>query len=273
MNCVEIRVDWIEAVVLALMQGLTEFLPVSSSAHLILLPRFLGWADQGLAFDVAVHLGTLTAVLVYFRPELSVIVRAWLGSLRGDRTDENNARLGWSLLFATIPAGLAGLLFYEFIESTLRLPLVIALATGIFGVLLGLADRRGGVGRSEYTVTLGIAMVIGLAQAIALIPGTSRSGITITAGLALGLSRQAAARFSFLMAIPVIALAAMLELWQLLQQRAPVQWSIMALAVLVAGLSAYACIGVFLRALERVSMWPFAIYRVLMAGVILVAFT
>ena len=264
--------DWIEAVVLALVQGLTEFLPISSSAHLILVPRFLGWADQGLAFDVAVHLGTLAAVLIYFRLEISVIVRAWLGSLRGDRADENNARLCWALLLATVPAGLSGLLFHEFVENTLRLPLVIALATGIFGVLLGLADRRGGAGRSEYSVTFGIAIAIGLAQAIALIPGTSRSGITITAGLALGLSRQAAARFSFLMAIPVIALAAMFELRQLLQQPAPVRWSIMALAVLVAGLSAYACIAMFLRALERVSMWPFAIYRALLAGVILVAF-
>ena len=264
--------DWIEAVVLALVQGLTEFLPISSSAHLILVPRFLGWADQGLAFDVAVHLGTLAAVLIYFRLEISVIVRAWLGSLRGDRADENNARLCWALLLATVPAGLSGLLFHEFVENTLRLPLVIALATGIFGVLLGLADRRGGAGRSEYSVTFGIAIAIGLAQAIALIPGTSRSGITITAGLALGLSRQAAARFSFLMAIPVIALAAMFELRQLLQQPAPVRWGIMALAVLVAGLSAYACIAMFLRALERVSMCPFAIYRALLAGVILVAF-
>lgn len=264
--------DWIEAVVLALVQGLTEFLPISSSAHLILVPRFLGWADQGLAFDVAVHLGTLTAVLIYFRLEISVIVRAWLRSLRGDRTDENNARLCWVLLLSSVPAGLAGLLFHEFIENTLRLPLVIALATGIFGVLLGVVDRHGGAGRSEYTVTLGIAIAIGLAQAIALIPGTSRSGITITAGLALGLSRQAAARFSFLMAIPVIALAAIFELGQLLLQPAPVWWSITALAMLVAGLSAYACIAMFLRALARVSMWPFAIYRVLLAGVILVAF-
>ena len=129
------------------------------------------------------------------------------------------------------------------------------------------------MGRNEYTVTFGIAILIGLAQVLALIPGTSRSGITITAGLALGLSRQAAARFSFLLAVPVIALAAMLELGQLLQQAAPVQWGTMALAMLVAGLSAYVCIGWFLRALERVSMWPFAIYRVVLAGVIIVAFT
>jgi undecaprenyl-diphosphatase len=300
---VEARVDWIEAVVLALVQGLTEFLPISSSAHLILVPRFLGWADQGLAFDVAVHLGTLAAVLIYFRAELGAIFRAWLGSLFRRRTNEDDARLGWSLLLATVPIGLGGLLFHDSVESTLRSPLVIALllatvpiglggllfhdsvestlrsplvialATGIFGVLLGLVDRRGGVGRNEYTVTFGIAILIGLAQVLALIPGTSRSGITITAGLALGLSRQAAARFSFLLAVPVIALAAMLELGQLLQQAAPVQWGTMALAMLVAGLSAYACIGWFLRALERVSMWPFAIYRVLLAGVIFVAFT
>ena len=140
---VEACVDWIEAVVLALVQGLTEFLPISSSAHLILAPRFLGWADQGLAFDVAVHLGTLAAVLIYFRAELGAIFRAWLGSLLRRRTNEDDARLGWSLLLATVPIGLGGLLFHDSVESTLRSPLVIALATGIFGVLLGLVDRRG----------------------------------------------------------------------------------------------------------------------------------
>jgi undecaprenyl-diphosphatase len=269
----EARVDWIEAVVLALVQGLTEFLPISSSAHLILAPRFFGWADQGLAFDVAVHLGTLAAVLIYFRAELSAIFRAWLGSLLRRRTNEDDARLGWSLLLATVPIGLAGLLFHDFVENTLRSPLIIAGATGIFGVLLGLADRRGGTGRNEFTVTFGIAILIGLAQALALIPGTSRAGITITAGLALGLSREAAARFSFLLAVPVIALAAMLEFGQLLQQPAPVPWGILALAAFVAGLSAYACIAWFLRLLKRVSMWPFAIYRVLLAGVLLVVFT
>ena len=268
----EARVDWIEAVVLALVQGLTEFLPISSSAHLILVPRFLGWADQGLAFDVAVHLGTLAAVLIYFRAELSAIFRAWLDSLLGRRSNEDDARLGWSVLLATVPIGLAGLLFHDFVENVLREPLVIALATGVFGLLLGLADRRGGAGRNEYTVTFGIAVLIGLAQAVALIPGTSRAGITITAGLALGLSREAAARFSFLLAVPAIAFAAMLELWQLLQQPAPVQWGILALAVLVAGCSAYACIAWFLHLLDRVSMWPFAISRVVMAGVLFVAF-
>ena len=265
--------DWIEAVVLALVQGLTEFLPISSSAHLILAPRFFGWADQGLAFDVAVHLGTLAAVLIYFRAELSAIFRAWLGSLFGRHTNEDDARLGWSVLLATVPIALSGLLFHDFVENSLRSPLIIALATGIFGLLLGLSDRHGGTGRNEYTVTFGIAILIGLAQVLALIPGTSRAGITITAGLALGLSREAAARFSFLLAVPAIALAAMLELWQLLQQPAPVQWGTLALAVLVAGLSAYACIGWFLRLLQRVSMWPFAVYRMLLAGVIFLAFT
>ena len=139
--------DWIEAVVLALVQGLTEFLPISSSAHLILAPRFFGWADQGLAFDVAVHLGTLAAVLIYFRAELNAIFRAWLGSLSGRRSNEDDARLGWSLLLATVPIGLAGLLFHDFVENSLRSPLIIALATGIFGLLLGLSDRHRPRGR------------------------------------------------------------------------------------------------------------------------------
>ncbi|MBT8444028.1 MAG: undecaprenyl-diphosphatase, partial [Gammaproteobacteria bacterium] len=181
--------DLIEATMLALVQGLTEFLPISSSAHLILVPQLFGWTDQGLAFDVAVHFGTLAAVLWFFHDEVRAIVVAWCLSLVGREHDAADARLGWAILIATIPVVLAGFLFEDFIETTLRSPLVIASTTAIFGVLLWVADLHKKEIADEHQIGLGIALLIGLAQAIALIPGTSRSGITITAGLALGLSR------------------------------------------------------------------------------------
>jgi len=269
-------VDWIETVVLALVQGLTEFLPISSSAHLILVPQFLDWADQGLAFDVAVHFGTLSAVLWYFRQEVIDILRAWFASLVGKADQfENgvaNAHLGWGVLIATVPVGLCGLIFHDFISTNLRSPLVIATTTALFGVLLWMADRKGGSGSSEYQMSWRTIVLIGCAQALALIPGTSRSGITITAGMALGLSRQAAARFSFLMSIPVITLAAGLETLKLIEAAEPVDWSALSLGVLVSAISAYLCIKVFLNALDKLSMLPFMIYRLILAGILLVVF-
>jgi undecaprenyl-diphosphatase len=265
-------VSYLEAILLALVQGLTEFLPISSSAHLILVPAFLGWDDQGLAFDVAVHLGSLIAVCTYFRDEIIAVCRSWLKSVTRREKPDAEAMFGWYIGLATIPAGLVGLFFNDYIETNLRSPMVIAATTAIFGVALWLADRHGGRGKDEHSLTLFTAVLIGCAQAVALIPGTSRSGITITAGLALGLSRQAAARFSFLMAIPIIALASMLEIKKLVEQAEPVQWDVIVLGTFVSGVAAYLCIRVFLRLLERISMLPFAIYRVLLAVVIAVVF-
>ena len=264
--------SYLEAIVLALVQGLTEFLPISSSAHLILVPAFLGWEDQGLAFDVAVHLGSLIAVCIYFRAEITAICRAWLKSVVRREAPNAEALFGWYIVVATVPAGLVGLFMHEYIEANLRSPMVIAVSTGAFGIVLWLADRRGGVGRDEHTLSLSAVILIGCAQALALIPGISRSGITITAGLALGLSRQAAARFSFLMAIPVIALASLLEIKKLIELTEPVQWDVIALGILISGISAYLCIRFFLRLLDRISMLPFAIYRVVLALLIAVVF-
>ncbi len=268
--------DWIESVLLALVQGLTEFLPISSSAHLILVPQFLGWEDQGLAFDVAVHFGTLSAVLWYFRHEVVEILQAWFASLVGKadqfENGEANAHLGWAVLIATIPVGLFGLVFHDFISENLRNPLVIAATTAIFGVLLWVVDRKGGVGSSEYGMSWRTIVLIGLAQALALVPGTSRSGITITAGLALGLSRKASARFSFLMSIPVIALAAGLETKNLVESAVPVDWDVLFIGVAVSAISAYFCIKVFLIALDKLSMLPFMIYRLVLAAILLAAF-
>ena len=194
--------DAIQVILLALIQGLTEFLPISSSAHLILPAQLLGWVDQGLAFDVAVHVGSLLAVVIYFRRDIGNIVLAWLKALNGPATEDS--RLGWFIIWATVPAGLVGLLFNDLIEAHLRSVAVIAATTLIFGLLLGVADKRSSKRQSLSDITLKQALWIGCAQALALIPGTSRSGVTMTAALFLGLTRQAAARFSFLLSIPII---------------------------------------------------------------------
>jgi undecaprenyl-diphosphatase len=264
-------VSYFEAVVLAVVQGLTEFLPISSSAHLILVPQFLGWTDQGLAFDVAVHLGSLLAVCLYFRDEILAVARAWLGSVVRRTPPDAEARFGWFILVATLPVGLAGLVLHDLVDAYLRDPLVIAATTAVFGVLLWLADRHRGQ-RDEHELTLGMALLIGCAQAVALIPGTSRSGITITAGLALGLSREAAARFSFLLAIPVITLAALLEIRNLLEAAAPVAWDVIVLGTACSAVAAYLCIRLFLQLIARISMLPFMVYRLLLAGVIVAVF-
>ncbi|APZ42373.1 undecaprenyl-diphosphate phosphatase [Acidihalobacter ferrooxydans] len=258
-------------ITLAVLQGLTEFLPVSSSAHLILVPRLLGWPDQGLAFDVAVHLGTLTAVVLYFRTELARMSVEWLASVRGRGTGPEG-RLAWYVLLGTIPVGLAGLLLKDWVETALRSPLVIAWATIGFGVLLGLADWQGRRVRSEHSLGVFGVLFIGVAQALALIPGTSRSGATMTAALALGLTREAAARFSFLLSIPVIVLAGALEIKGLIASPDPVHWPTLIGGAVVSAISAFVCIHFFLKWIARLSMWPFVIYRFALGGVLLILF-
>jgi undecaprenyl-diphosphatase len=255
-------------ILLALLQGLTEFLPISSSAHLILLPKLLGWEDQGLIFDVAVHVGTLGAVVIYFRSELLRMSRDWLQSL-ATRRNTAESRLAWGVLIGTIPVGLCGLLFKDGIEMYLRSPQVIAIATIGFGLLLWWADVFGKRHRDEYSLRLTDILLIGVAQAVALIPGTSRSGITMTAGLILGLSRQAAARFSFLLSIPVITLAGLLAIKDLLEQDHLIDGGALLTGALISGITAYFCIHFFLKLLERVGMLPFVIYRLALGTVLL----
>ena len=260
--------DLLQILALALLQGLTEFLPISSSAHLILLPILLGWEDQGLVFDVAVHLGTLAAVVVYFRSELIAITRGWGTSLfGGGKTAES--RLGWAVLIGTIPAGLAGLLLGGKVEFYLRSPMVIAWATIGFGALLWWSDARGRRNRDEYSLTWKDILVIGGAQALALIPGTSRSGITMTAGLALGLDRRSTARFSFLLSIPVILLAGGLKVVELIGDGHAVDWTALILGALISAISAYLCIDFFLKLINRIGMFPFVIYRFLLGMVLI----
>lgn len=259
--------DNFQAFILALLQGLTEFLPISSSAHLILVPRLVGWPDQGLAFDIAVHFGTLMAVVFYFREELRGMASSWLKSL-GSRNPDEEARLAWAVLLGTIPLGLGGLLFHDFIETQLRSPLVIATTTIIFGLALWYADKRGARTRCEYRMNAGIVTFIAFAQALALVPGTSRSGITITAALLAGLDRKSAARFSFLLSVPAILMAAGYESTKLVGLQGPVDWQPILLGVIVSAISAYACIHVFLKLLDRIGMLPFVIYRLIL-GVVL----
>lgn len=263
--------DYLHATILALVQGLTEFLPVSSSAHLILLPRLLGWTDQGLAFDVAVHIGTLTAVIAYFRHDVMTLLSAWIRSCARLQLN-TDARLAWLVVLGTVPVAVAGLLLHDFIENTLRTPLVIAAATIGFGVLLGLSDMRGRKVRGEASLGITDVLWIGLAQALALIPGTSRSGITMTAALALGLTRSAAARFSFLLSVPVILMAGGYESLQLLQQAEPVAWGAILLGTVVSGVSAYLSIHFFMQLIEKVGMLPFVVYRLLLGVLLLLLF-
>ncbi len=259
--------DPLQAVVLALIQGLTEFLPISSSAHLALFPRLAGVADQGLAFDVAVHVGTLAAVCWYFRGELRDLLRP----AAGDPLTPARRRLAGCVVLGTVPVAVAGLLMHDEVATLLRSVNVIAWASIGFGLLLWAADRYGPRRRDEYSVGWRDALLVGLAQALALIPGTSRSGVTMTAALALGLDARAAARFSFLLSIPVIALAGGYETLKLVRDPVPVDWAAMLLGVSVAAASAYACIRVFLALLERIGFLPFVIYRVVL-GVALLAF-
>lgn len=257
----------LQIVVLAIVQGLTEFLPVSSSGHLVLVPSLVGWTDQGLHFDVAVHLGSLAAVCVYFRHDIAALLRGGLQVARGEVAGKE-PRLAIAIALATVPAGLAGLLAADWIEANLRSATVVAFQLAVFGILMAAADRFAPRTRHVDDATLRDALLIGLAQAIALVPGTSRSGITITVGRALGFSRQDAARFSFLLSAPIIFLAGGFKSVALLLAEEPVPWFALSLGILVSAIVAYLTIEFFMRFVSRIGLLPFAIYRVLLAGVI-----
>jgi undecaprenyl-diphosphatase len=256
--------DGLQALFLALIQGLTEFLPVSSSAHLILPSQLLGWPDQGLAFDVAVHAGTLVAVMIYYRESLTSLLMGVLGS--GDNVSLRRREVS-ALLIATLPAVVIGIVFSDAIDQYLRGIGVIATTTVLFGLLLGISYSYRAAGADEQPISrLDHALLIGLAQAFALIPGTSRSGVTITASLFLGYNLATAARFSFLMSIPVIGGALLLMLikeFELFLSSANLTLTVS--AMVVAAVSAYATIAFFVGLVTRVGMMPFVIYRVLLA--------
>lgn len=258
----------LQAIWLAAVQGFTEFLPISSSAHLILLPRLLGWPDQGLAFDVAVHVGSLMAVLLYFRHDLVPMIHDWALTLFG-RPNTEYSKLAWSVIIGTIPLGIGGVLMKVAVGGDLRSPLVIAATTIIFGLLLGWADHVGKRERDEHTLSWKDALLIGGSQVLALIPGTSRSGITITTALLLGLSRTAAARFSFLLSIPAIVLPGILLGADLAESSDPIHWRSFIIGVVCSAVFAYVCIQLFLSLIQRMGMMVFVVYRILL-GVFLI---
>ncbi|NPA72112.1 MAG: undecaprenyl-diphosphate phosphatase [Gammaproteobacteria bacterium] len=262
---------WLQILTLSLVQGLTEFLPVSSSAHLILVPNLLGWPDQGLAFDVAVHIGTLTAVVAYFRQDIWLMMRDWTSSIV-TRQPTSNSRLAWWIIFATIPAVAFGLFLNNGLEDALRNPLIIAATTIGFGALLWWSDVKGKQIRDEYSLSFRDIMIIGFAQAIALIPGTSRSGITITAALMIGLTREAAARFSFLLSIPIILGAGLLKTKDLIESSHPIQWDAMIGGIVLSAVSAYIIISVFLKWISNIGMAPFAWYRFALGALLIYLF-
>ena len=258
----------LQIVVLAIVQGLTEFLPISSSGHLVLVPYLVEWTDQGLAFDVAVHFGSLIAVCLFFREDILGLLRGGVRILGGDLKSPQSY-MALAIALGTIPAAAAGLLFASWIENNLRDPSIIVYTLAGYGILMALADRFAKREKSMTDIRIRDALVIGVAQALALVPGTSRSGVTITAGRLLGFERQDAARFSFLLSAPVILLATVYKGAELILGDTVVAWGQLALGVVVSAIVAYLSIEFFMRVVSRIGLAPFAIYRLALAGLIL----
>ena len=263
----------LEAIVLGIVQGLTEFLPISSTGHLRIVPAFLGWEDPGAAFTAVTQLGTMAAVLLYFREDLKRIAHSWLRSLRDPaQRSELNARLGWYIVLGTIPIGIFGLLFKDQIENGARDLYVIGTALIVLGFALLAAEKVGTREREIEQINARDGFTIGFAQALALIPGVSRSGATITAGLFRGFDRPAAARFSFLLSIPAVVLSGLLELGSILsgEEGQHVGLFQLALATALAFIVGYASIAFLLRYLEHHSTIVFVIYRVALGSLVLI---
>ncbi len=265
-------IEWFHGAVLGLIQGLTEFLPISSSAHLRVFPALLGWKDPGAAFTAVTQLGTETAVLIYFRRDIASIIKTWTLSLfRPALRSHQDARMGWFVIMGTLPIGILGKLFQDTIEHDLRDLRIIGTTLIVFGVVLAVADRTRAVRHAKpiSDLTLPHAATYGMAQALALIPGVSRSGGTISAGLLLGYSREAAARYSFLLAIPAVLASGLLELFKIGEGPAPA-WGPTVLATLIAFVVGYAAIAWFLKYISNNSFMPFVIYRIAL-GVLIIA--
>ncbi|HEX2662396.1 MAG TPA: undecaprenyl-diphosphatase UppP [Candidatus Acidoferrum sp.] len=267
-----------QAIILALVQALTEFLPVSSTAHLILFPWFAGWQDPGLAFDVALHAGTLLALVLYFFKDWLTLLLCGFG-LNFPATAKpedivHNRKMFWYLVIGTIPAGAAGLLFHHEIEDKLRQPKIIAVSLVLIALLMWWADSKKDLSRKEGEANLGDALTIGTAQALALWPGVSRSGITITAGLFRRLTRAAATRFSFILSVPAVAGAVVMELPKLIKMHKAggldLPFSTLAISVLVSGIAGYFVIAFFLRYLQTRTLKVFVVYRLVFGIMILV---
>lgn len=275
-----VALEWWKAVILGAVQGVAELLPISSSAHLVLVPWFFGWPNPGLTFDVALHIGTLAAVLIYFWGDLWGMLTALIrGLARGRPLAEPNARLGLMVVAASIPGAVIGVVLNDRIDASFHAAsanrsaiAIIAVALMAMGVLLALAERAARHVRDLKEVTFRDALIVGAAQAFALIPGVSRSGSTITTGLFLGLRRETAARFSFLLSVPITAGAALKQMYDLFREggltaaeRLP-----FLIGILTAGIVGYACIAWLLRYLQRATTIIFTVYRVVLGLIVLV---
>ncbi|MHA7180157.1 undecaprenyl-diphosphate phosphatase [Arthrobacter sp. MDB2-24] len=258
--------NWIEAVILGFVQGLTEFLPISSSAHLRIVGELLPNAqDPGAAFTAITQLGTETAVVVFFWRDIVRIVRAWFGALRGTvPRNDPDARMGWLVILGSVPIVLLGLLFQDQIESTFRSLWIVATMLIVFGLVLAVADHVGRQERELSSLTYPHGILYGLAQALALIPGVSRSGGTITAGLLMGYTREAAARYSFLLAIPAVFGSGVFQLAKSYDETGPYALPETALATLVAFVVGFAIIGWFLKYVTTRGYGLFVWYRILL---------
>jgi undecaprenyl-diphosphatase len=263
---------WFEAVVLGLVQGLTEFLPVSSSAHLRIVGTAFGWDDPGAAFTAITQIGTEAAVVLYFRRDIARIIGAWVLSLVGRRKNDPDARMGWLIIIGSIPIIVLGLLLQDRIETQFRDLRIVAIALVAFSLVLFAADRVGRKKLELADLTVRDGVLYGLAQAVALIPGVSRSGGTITMGLFLGYTRAAAARYSFLLAIPAVLGSGFYEAYGALKgdgQGPPIDWPATIVATVIAFFVGLSVIAWLLRYLNRGSFTPFVVYRVLLGLLVL----
>jgi undecaprenyl-diphosphatase len=263
---------WFEAVVLGVVQGLTEFLPISSSAHLRIVGEAFGWDDPGAAFTAITQIGTEIAVLLYFRRDIGRIIAAWVASLAGKRKGDPDARMGWLIIVGSVPIVVLGLLFQDRIETTLRDLRIVAIALVAFSLILFWADRVGAKRRELDQLTVGHGIAFGLAQAMALIPGVSRSGGTITMGLFLGYTRAAAARYSFLLAVPAVLGSGFFQAYEALTGDVAgetVAWGPTIVATVIAFAVGLSVIAWLLRYLNRGSFTPFVVYRVVLGLTVL----
>lgn len=261
---------WFEAIVLGVVQGLTEFLPISSSGHLLVLSQLLGWSDPGAAFTAVTQIGTETAVILYFRREIGAIIRAWSRSIfHADARHDPDARMGWLVIIGTIPIGVLGFVFANQIETVARNLWLTATMLIVFGVVLGVADALGQRVKTERDITVRDGLIFGFAQALALIPGVSRSGATISAGLAMGYTRGAAARYAFLLAIPAVLASGLYEARKI-GSEASVEWGPTLLATGIAFVIGLGVIAWLMRWLTTRSYLPFVIYRVALGALLLV---
>ena len=263
-------ISWFEAIVLGIVQGLTEFLPISSSGHVLIVSQLFGWEDPGAAFTAVTQIGTETAVIIYFRKDIWRIVSTWTRSLaNAELRSSIDARMGWYVIIGTIPIGILGYTFQDQIETVARNLWLVAVMLIGFGIILGIADRAGRQTKSLDDLTMRDGVLYGMAQSLALIPGVSRSGATISGGLFLGYDRSAATRYAFLLAIPAVMASGLFEATKIADQEV-VSWGPTFLATAIAFCVGYAVIAWLIRYITTNSYLPFVVYRIGLGSLVLV---